>query len=74
MLIDCDTCTMRAIACEDCVVTAILGRPPALEFDDAESTALAVLAEGGLIPHLRLLPQVRADSESEAVSARRPAV
>ena len=56
MLIDCDTCTMRAIACEDCVVTVILGRPPALEFDDAESQALAVLADGGLIPHLRLLP------------------
>lgn len=60
---------MRAIACDDCVVTVILGRPPALEFDDAESRALAVLADGGLIPRLRLLPQVEAGLPHQARSA-----
>jgi hypothetical protein len=29
MLIDCDTCTVRGTGCADCVVTALLGTPPA---------------------------------------------
>ncbi len=29
MLIDCDTCAVRGPACGDCVVTVLLGGPPA---------------------------------------------
>ncbi len=29
MLIDCDTCTARDTGCADCVVTVLLGAPPA---------------------------------------------
>jgi hypothetical protein len=62
MLIDCDSCAMRDIACADCVVTmllgrgdgeAIIGRP---ELDDDERRAVDVLAGAGLIAPLRLVP------------------
>ncbi|MGY1652745.1 hypothetical protein [Geodermatophilus sp. SYSU D01119] len=29
MLIDCDSCTLRGTGCADCVVTVLLGAPPA---------------------------------------------
>ncbi len=54
MIIDCDGCQMRDLACEDCVVTFLLGPPGGL--GSAEQTALAVLAEGGLVPPLRMVP------------------
>jgi hypothetical protein len=56
MLIDCDRCTMRDIACTDCVVTVLLGPPGAARpgFDDDEEAALEVLADSGLVPPLRL--------------------
>lgn len=57
MLIDCDGCAVRGLACDDCVVTVLLGAlPGALEVDDGEQAALAVLADGGLVPRLRLVP------------------
>jgi hypothetical protein len=28
VLIDCDTCTVRGVGCDDCVVTVLLGAPP----------------------------------------------
>ena len=57
MLIDCDGCAMRDLACADCVVTVLLGGPPGtLEVDDAERAALDVLADSGLVPRLRLVP------------------
>jgi hypothetical protein len=55
MLIDCDGCVMRDVACGDCVVSFLLG-PPDQRLDEAEQTALAVLAQGGLVPPLRLHP------------------
>jgi hypothetical protein len=54
MIIDCDRCEMRDIACDDCVVHALLGVPPALDIEDETADALRVLADGGLIPPLRL--------------------
>ena len=56
MIIDCDLCTMRDLACDDCVVTVLLGPPGAARagFDDEEEAALSVLAESGLVPPLRL--------------------
>ncbi len=57
--IDCDTCVVRGLACHDCVVTVLLGPPPELMFDDDEVRALDILAEGGLVPPLRLVQPVR---------------
>jgi hypothetical protein len=57
MVIDCDTCEVRHTdACDDCVVTFILGMgADALEVGPDEATALANLAEVGLLPPLRLV-------------------
>ncbi len=58
MLIDCDSCVMRDIACGDCVVTVLLGAPPGgVEVDEGERRALAVLADSGLVPRLQLVPR-----------------
>ena len=57
MLIDCDGCAVRDLACGDCVVTVLLGGPPGLvEVDEGEQRALEVLADSGLVPRLRLVP------------------
>ena len=57
MNIDCDGCAARGPACGDCVVTVLLGAPPeGVELDEAERRAIEVLAEGGLVPPLRLVP------------------
>ena len=57
MLIDCDGCAVRDLACGDCVVTVLLGAPPGvLEVDDGDREALDVLADSGLVPRLRLVP------------------
>lgn len=71
MIIDCDSCEVRGLACGDCVVTALLGAPPE-EFDDGESAALEALADSGLVPPLRLVVPVevvvheRGDPAAEA--------
>ena len=56
--IDCDTCLVRGLACHDCVVTVLLGPPPEAGFDDDEQRALAVLADSGLVPHLRMVDSI----------------
>ena len=57
MLIDCDGCALRDLACADCVVTVLLGGPPGVvDVDDEERRALDVLADSGLVPRLRLVP------------------
>lgn len=56
--IDCDTCMVRGLACHDCVVSALLGPPPELGFDDDEQRALGVLADSGLVPPLRMVRAV----------------
>lgn len=65
MLIDCDSCAMRDIACADCVVTMLLAEPAlpgsALDLDDAEQDAVDTLAASGLISPLRLVPIPRHD-------------
>jgi hypothetical protein len=55
MLIECDRCVMRDIACSDCVVTVLLSMPgPDSELAEAEQRALKVLADARMIPPLRL--------------------
>jgi hypothetical protein len=40
------------------VVSVLLGAPPSgVELDDAERRALAVLADAGMVPRLRLVPR-----------------
>ena len=61
MLIDCDSCAVRGLACGDCVVTVLLGASPAgVELDDAEQAAISVLADQGLVPPLRLVAALTA--------------
>jgi hypothetical protein len=53
MLIDCQTCAMRDLACGECVVTMLLGPiPQSLE---VHRSALTVLAEAGIVAPLRLI-------------------
>lgn len=68
MIIDCDTCQVRGAACGDCVIGVLMGAPdldagepqlpsgaPILQLDAPEQRAIAVLADQGLIPRLRLV-------------------
>lgn len=90
MVIDCDTCAVRGLACGDCVVSVLLGHPgmphPAaspdgvpeagtvVEIGAEEQRALDVLAEAGMVPHLRLVPesdQVPGDDGAAGSSGRR---
>jgi hypothetical protein len=60
MFIDCDECVMQATeACDDCVVTHILGREPghAVVLDLAEERALRTMSDAGLVPGLLHLPR-----------------
>lgn len=85
VLIDCDTCVVRDVACADCVVGVLLGTPavpereptaPAepgdplpVEFGPVERRALEVLADHGLIPRLRLVPPTPQSAPNTDVSA-----
>ena len=59
MLIDCNQCIMQDTnACDDCVMSFLLHDPtlPLAVADDCAG-ALAALADGGLVPELRLVPR-----------------
>lgn len=45
-------------ACDDCLVTCLLGEGP-VDLSDEQSAAVANLAEEGLVPRLRLVPAER---------------
>jgi hypothetical protein len=64
LIIDCDRCRVRGDACSDCVVSVLLGAPPALEWDRAQRHAAEVLADAGMVPRLRLVPRVPDDSRA----------
>jgi hypothetical protein len=54
--IDCGECVMQhTTACDDCVVSFIVGREPgtAVVIDVAEARALRRLSSAGLVPELR---------------------
>lgn len=59
LIIDCDHCAVRPHACGSCVVSVLLGAPPTVEWDDAERRAVTALADGGMLPRLRLVPAPR---------------
>jgi hypothetical protein len=55
--VDCDSCIARGRACNDCVISVLLGAPPeGVDLDRDERAALAALADSGLVPPLRLVP------------------
>ena len=58
MLIDCETCSVRGVACPDCVISVLLYAPPgptnAIDLDESERNAVSALAASGLLPPLRL--------------------
>jgi hypothetical protein len=55
-LIDCDACSVRGTGCGDCVVTFLIGEPPAgVTLNEEERRAVEVLAAAGLVPPLRLV-------------------
>jgi hypothetical protein len=73
MLIDCDGCAARGPGCPDCVITVLLGAPPqGVELDEVECQALAVLADGGLVPPLRLAPAPSREPAPVAARSARP--
>ncbi|MQA16377.1 MAG: hypothetical protein GEV09_20195 [Pseudonocardiaceae bacterium] len=56
MIVDCDRCEVRGDACQDCVITVLLGAPPGgVELDGAEARALQNLAAAGMVPRLQLV-------------------
>ncbi len=58
MLIDCDSCEVRGLACAECVVSVILGAPPGpIELAPDEHRAISALADAGLVPALRMVPR-----------------
>ena len=60
MLIDCDTCSAQGVHCHDCVITVLLNAPPqCVELDTDTRVAFASLADGGLVPPLRLVHDTR---------------
>lgn len=59
MLIDCEQCAMLdTSACDECVVTCLLGDGP-VDLSDIQTEAINNLANGGLVPRLRLVPAER---------------
>jgi hypothetical protein len=55
--VDCDCCVVRGAACADCVVSVLLGEPPAdVRISADELAAIEVLAASGLVPPLRMSP------------------
>ncbi len=54
--VECDDCVMQGTsACEDCVVTFLLGREPddAVVIDADEARAMRMLEQAGLLPTLK---------------------
>ena len=54
MLIDCNNCVMKDIACGNCVVSHFLAMPEPGALATQETRALEVLHGAGLVPPLRM--------------------
>ena len=58
--VDCETCAARGPACQDCVISVLLGASSqGVDLDPTEQAALSALADSGLVPPLRLIPGAR---------------
>jgi hypothetical protein len=72
MIIDCDSCVMRQIACSDCVVSVLLDLKPApgrkAELSNADEAAINNLSLVGLVPPLRFVPKSTNRNESRKLA------
>ncbi|MDF2969450.1 MAG: hypothetical protein K0Q93_3228 [Nocardioidaceae bacterium] len=67
VVVDCDGCVVRGLACDDCVVTVLLGpTPERRQWDRDELSALDALAGAGLVPPLRLVEAVDPPDDGES--------
>lgn len=74
MRIDCGDCAMQHTpACDDCIVTAVLGRHEgdAVVLDLEQARAVRALQRAGLAPRNRFLPLDRAASTDGPADAGR---
>lgn len=56
MIIDCQMCDMRETnACDDCVVSALVGVDGILELAEAEQSAIESMSRVGLVAPIRLI-------------------
>ncbi len=63
MIIDCQTCDMReTAACDDCVVSALVGPNGILELADAEQAAIDSMSRVGLVSPIRLVTNESAET------------
>lgn len=66
LVVDCGRCAVRGSGCADCAVSVLLNPPPTIEWDQEELRAIEVLAEGGLVPGLKLVPMGQVQRERAA--------
>lgn len=56
MIIDCDSCSLRDLACKDCVVSFFLNKEqPSLDLSNQTTEAIELLSSRGIVPPLRFL-------------------
>jgi hypothetical protein len=74
MIIDCESCVMRDIACRDCVVSVLIEAPISTmdhgsEIGPEESRVIDLLASRGMIPPLRYAHVERPETNSQPSQA-----
>lgn len=74
MIIDCESCVMRDIACRDCVVSVLIEAPISTiergsEIGPEESRVIDLLASRGMIPPLRYAHVENAEANSQPSQA-----
>ena len=72
MIIDCDSCIMRDIACKDCVVSVLISAPSNQSHEPSElgleeARVIDLLSSRGMIPPLRYA-QIEAESDNSQVN------
>ena len=56
MIIDCDSCSLRDLACKDCVVSFFLNKSEdCVDLSNQTADALVLLSSRGIVPPLRFL-------------------
>jgi hypothetical protein len=74
MIIDCDSCIMRDIACKDCVVSVLISAPnneshEPSELGLEEARVIDLLSSRGMIPPLRYAQNEGESDNSQANQA-----
>ena len=74
MIIDCDSCIMRDIACKDCVVSVLISAPNNKSHEPSElgleeARVIDLLSSRGMIPPLRYAQNEGESDNSQANQA-----